>query len=99
MIDILKACRENMVLTIHSQNPQDIPLFLSVRLVEENNKDKDTTHNEDSAVQSESGFNNPIEFLTRYEKNAADLANEFEDNMVRFQGSYILRCREIDVNK
>ena len=65
-------------------NPQDIPFFLSVRLVDENNNKEQDTENTESRVQNESEMSNPVDFLTRYEKNAADLANEFEDNMVRF---------------
>lgn len=67
-------------------NPQDIPFFLSVRLVDENHNEEETEQNDEAKEggPNESSVANPVEFLTRYEQNAADLANEFEDNMVRF---------------
>lgn len=88
-------------------NPQDIPFFLSVRLVDENNANDNDGGNQDQGHDQEgdgegdgdgegnatlqmdgdesSVVINPSELLTRYEKNAADLANEFVENIVRFE--------------
>lgn len=56
-------------------NPQDIPFFLSTRLV-----DEETTEE----VPDLSSVGNPVQHLTDYEKNAAKLVATFEDRMVRF---------------
>jgi hypothetical protein len=54
--------------------------------VDENHNEEETEQNDEAKEggPNELSVANPVEFLTRYEKNAADLANEFEDNMVRF---------------
>lgn len=59
-------------------NPQDIPFFLSVRLIDGN--DEKNTNDE---IKSDSA-KNPVVLLNKYEKEAADLANHFEENMIRF---------------
>ena len=70
------------------KNPQDIPVFLSVRLVDDSNKEQNSNTMEDS---EENGIGDDLEKmknsvarLTQYEKLAADLAKEFEQNMVRY---------------
>lgn len=56
-------------------NPQDIPFFLSVRLVD---------GNEEQKGEIESDCRNAFVVLNKYEKEAADLANQYEENMIRF---------------
>lgn len=53
-------------------NPQDIPFFLSTRLDDEKVKKED-----------DDGDITPQE-LSKYEQRAAQIAQDFEDNMVRF---------------
>ncbi|GFH58537.1 hypothetical protein CTEN210_15013 [Chaetoceros tenuissimus] len=64
-----------------TMNPQDIPFFLSVRLVDGANGEES---NADEFVISKSNTNSPQAILTKYEKDAAEVAREFEENMVRF---------------
>lgn len=64
-----------------TMNPQDIPFFLSVRLVDGANGEES---NADEVVISKSNTNSPQAILTKYEKDAAEVAREFEENMVRF---------------
>mmetsp|Transcript_4019 Transcript_4019/g.6114 ORF Transcript_4019/g.6114 Transcript_4019/m.6114 type:complete len:143 (+) Transcript_4019:100-528(+) len=64
-------------------NPQDIPMFLSVRLVDDGNTmDIESKVKEDRSAETDVG--NPSEVLTQYEEKSADLANEFEESMVRY---------------
>jgi len=68
-------------------NPQDIPFFLSVRLVDDANNDQDTKHKEEGdqdRTGESSDMNNAVAVLTQYEKNAAELATNFAENMVRY---------------
>jgi hypothetical protein len=66
-------------------NPADIPFFLSVRLVDEtyhdNKDDKDESNNIDD---QDRGVKDPVAVLERYEHCAAQLVNDFEENMIRF---------------
>lgn len=59
-------------------NPQDIPFFLSTRLSDANAeaKDLEETH--------PFGDEDPVQVVARYENRAAELAAEYEENMVRF---------------
>jgi hypothetical protein len=58
-------------------NPQDIPFFLSTRL--------EAPDNQDTGEESvEILCNDPIQQLAVYESKAAQLAAEFERNLVRF---------------
>eukprot|EP00980_Cylindrotheca_fusiformis_P023012 scaffold10054_cov140-Cylindrotheca_fusiformis.AAC.3 len=63
-------------------NAQDIPFFLSTRL--------ETTVGDDAATkpdEEEKGVNiegDPVQVLSRYENRAAALAQEYEDEMIRF---------------
>ncbi len=76
-------------------NPQDIPLFLSVRLVDDSHveqQEEDYEMENDDAERKISGgkrnteetVRNPAELLTQYEKKAADLANNFAETMIRY---------------
>jgi hypothetical protein len=60
-------------------NAQDIPFFLSTRL-EAPTTDEGQSISEPSLVQGE----NPVQVLSKYEMRAAQLAQEFDDEMVRF---------------
>jgi hypothetical protein len=60
-------------------NPQDIPFFLSTRLAPQDDKEKIMKREDDELVEGEA-----LEILTKYENRAAQLANEYEENMVRF---------------
>jgi hypothetical protein len=59
-------------------NPQDIPFFLSTRLAD--------AAGENAQVEPEDIFGNkdPVQVVARYENRAAQLAAEYEENMVRF---------------
>ena len=59
-------------------NPQDIPFFLSTRLAPQDDKEKLMKQEEDDPE------GDALEILTKYENRAAQLANEYEENMVRF---------------
>ena len=64
-------------------NPQDVPMFLSVRLVDDaNTVDNESKVKEESNAEKDIG--NPSEVLAMYEEKAADLANDFEESMVRY---------------
>jgi hypothetical protein len=73
-------------------NPQDIPFFLSTRLAEENkgsgeSTSKRTGDNEDgeeAAPEQVIAESDALQILTAYENRAAQIANEYEENMVRF---------------
>ena len=65
-----------------TMNPQDIPFFLSVRLVDGANGEESS--NADEVIIRKSNTNSPQTILTKYEKDAAEVAREFEENMVRF---------------
>ena len=62
-------------------NPQDIPFFLSTRL-----SDAATTteaaESKDTTLFAEN--DDPVQVVSRYENRAAELAAEYEENMVRF---------------
>jgi hypothetical protein len=61
-------------------NPQDIPFFLSTRL--ELPGDDSGGHTEDASTLNVKF--DPVERLTKFERNAAKLAAQYEENMVRF---------------
>lgn len=70
-------------------NPADIPFFLSVRLVDEINHDNGDDKNEDDSNNNnmddqDAGVKDPVAVLERYENCAAQLVNDFEENMIRF---------------
>ena len=68
-------------------NAQDVPFFLSTRLeTVPDNGDSDILASEESSTITEpmKGVADPIQHLARYEKHAADVAAEYEQNMVRF---------------
>ena len=69
-------------------NPSDIPLFLSVRIIDEvpttsegkvESKMDKSNSNDGNKNQS-----NPTEQVYQYERDAAIFAREFEESMVRF---------------
>eukprot|EP00527_Entomoneis_sp_CCMP2396_P005979 CAMPEP_0198140716 /NCGR_PEP_ID=MMETSP1443-20131203/3838_1 /TAXON_ID=186043 /ORGANISM="Entomoneis sp., Strain CCMP2396" /LENGTH=139 /DNA_ID=CAMNT_0043803235 /DNA_START=149 /DNA_END=568 /DNA_ORIENTATION=- len=62
-------------------NAQDIPFFLSTRL-----ETPAADGGEESAISGtvEISVEDPVQHLTKYERQAADLAAEYEQNMVRF---------------
>lgn len=55
-------------------NAQDIPFFLSTRLAD----------TEEKVSEDIFGNKDPVQLVARYENRAAELANEYEENMVRF---------------
>ena len=71
-------------------NPQDVPFFLSTRLVDA----AATTTTTDTAKKSDQPSSippeefvihgDPVEVLSKYELRAAQLAREYEDDMDRF---------------
>lgn len=68
-------------------NPADIPFFLSVRLVDDTNHDNGNEKDDDGSTSMDDqdvGVKDPVAVLERYEKCAAQLVNDFEDNMIRF---------------
>mmetsp|Transcript_15385 Transcript_15385/g.23009 ORF Transcript_15385/g.23009 Transcript_15385/m.23009 type:complete len:145 (+) Transcript_15385:210-644(+) len=65
-----------------TMNPQDIPFFLSVRLLDDTNASELEKMQDGGEADVE--MKNPVAFLTKYEKDAADLANHFEETMNRF---------------
>jgi hypothetical protein len=63
-------------------NAADIPFFLSTRLA-----DATVGPGAENIVQEETNFfgnNDPVQVMTRYENQAAELASEYEENMIRF---------------
>ena len=72
-------------------NAQDVPFFLSTRLetVPDSSSNGDDTTMPDidettSSAELLKGVTDPVQHLAKYEKQAADLAAEYEQNMVRF---------------
>lgn len=71
-------------------NPQDIPFFLSTRLAEENKGNGETTtkrkgdDSEEEVPEEVIAESDALQILTAYENRAAQIANEYEENMVRF---------------
>ncbi|KAL7563431.1 hypothetical protein ACA910_016527 [Epithemia clementina (nom. ined.)] len=69
-------------------NAQDVPFFLSTRL--ETVPDTTTTSDsqnmaeETSTLELLKGIRDPIQHLAKYEKQAAEVAAEYEQNMVRY---------------
>jgi hypothetical protein len=61
-------------------NPQDIPFFLSTRL----ETPASDSHGKEDKDEPTSFVGDPVLQLSTYENNAARLAAEYEDNMVRF---------------
>jgi hypothetical protein len=59
-------------------NPQDIPFFLSTRL------EADDAPDEAKDVLLLDLPGDPIQHLAAFERNAAKLASEFEESIVRF---------------
>ena len=64
-------------------NPQDIPFFLSTRLAPHEDKEK-LVKQENDEREDDIGLSDALQILTKYENRAAQLANEYEENMVRF---------------
>jgi hypothetical protein len=62
-------------------NPQDIPFFLSTRLADANAEASKESSSEEAHPF---GDEDPVKVVARYENRAAELAAEYEDNMVRF---------------
>jgi hypothetical protein len=71
-------------------NPQDIPFFLSTRLAEENKGNGETTtkrkgdDSEEEVPEEVIAESDALQILRAYENRAAQIANEYEENMVRF---------------
>jgi len=67
-------------------DPSHIPFFLSVRIVDNDITEEKAIENEGEENMNESfyTFKKPVETVHRYEKDAAEFAREFEENMVRF---------------
>lgn len=62
-------------------NPADVPFFLSTRLADAGA----VAENEATEEKSTFGSNqDPVQVMARYENRAAELASEYEENMVRF---------------
>lgn len=61
-------------------NAQDIPFFLSTRL--ETSTPDDAINEEDDTGLTIQG--DPVQILANFENRAAALAQEYEDEMVRF---------------
>ena len=62
-------------------NAQDIPFFLSTRLETPAMEESAATK---AAAEKEKDAGDPIQLLAKYENRAAQLAAEYEENMVRF---------------
>lgn len=62
-------------------NAQDIPFFLSTRL---ESAPADETETTKAAAEKEKEAGDPTQLLAQYENRAARLAQEYEENMVRF---------------
>ncbi len=67
-------------------NPQDIPFFLSTRIEMSADNRNDNTNNptEDSSHAKYEINRDPVQLLAAYENNAARIASEYEENMIRF---------------
>jgi len=66
-------------------NAQDIPFFLSTRLETSNVDERSKSKKKDPASESEPVIpGEPVQVLSQYEKRASELAQEYEDDMVRF---------------
>uniref|UniRef100_A0A7S2VCW6 Uncharacterized protein n=1 Tax=Entomoneis paludosa TaxID=265537 RepID=A0A7S2VCW6_9STRA len=65
-------------------NAQDIPFFLSTRLETPAVESGEDDENGASAAMVELSVTDPVQHLAKYEKQAAELAAEYEQNMVRF---------------
>lgn len=65
-------------------NPQDIPLFLSVRLVDESKRENEKDEKEAVGGKDGDTSSDPVKFLNEYEKRAAIMANKFAESMVRY---------------
>lgn len=73
-------------------NPQDIPFFLSTKLdssmVDEKTMTTSSQNKKTSTISSSSKefevVGDPIHVLSQYENRAAELAQEYEEEMVRF---------------
>ena len=78
-------------------NPQDIPFFLSTKLDssadEKNSITKSSSSNKsateidgkkDTTVEDLLALGDPVQILSKYEDRAAQLAQEYEDEMIRF---------------
>ena len=70
-------------------NPQDIPFFLSTKLDSSASDERTPTSSsnrkkKDSTVQDLLALGDPVQVLSKYEEQAAKLAQEYEEEMVRF---------------
>jgi hypothetical protein len=70
-------------------NPQDIPFFLSTKLDSAGSDDRTSSttssrKKKDSTVQDLLALGDPAKVLSKYEDQSAKLAQEYEEEMVRF---------------
>jgi hypothetical protein len=66
-------------------NAQDIPFFLSTRLETSNADDRSKSKKKGQSSEVEPEIpGDPVHVLSKYEKRASELAQEYEDDMVRF---------------
>jgi hypothetical protein len=71
-------------------NPQDIPFFLSTKLDSAASDDRASSatsssrKKKDSTVQDLLALGDPAKVLSKYEDQSAKLAQEYEEEMVRF---------------
>ena len=74
-------------------NPSDVPIFLSVRIVDteitasstgENTSEISNIINEQHTGKNDTALRSSTEHVYQYERDAAKFAREFEDNMIRF---------------
>jgi hypothetical protein len=68
-------------------NAQDIPFFLSTRLDMAASEEAASSSSSSSKGTTEEEFSikgDPVKVLANYENRAAELAHEYEENMVRF---------------
>lgn len=64
-------------------NPQDIPFFLSTRL--EMSSDNNNNNPSEDAPSAKLEINgDPVQLLAAYENKAAQIASEYEENMIRY---------------
>ena len=69
-------------------NPADVPLFLSVRIVDEeinaDSKLEGGAYGGNMTKNENRNKRNPVDHIYQYEQDSAKFAREFEENMVRF---------------
>lgn len=68
-------------------NAQDIPFFLSTRLETSTADEKTASQKKQQEQSSQEGFvikGDPAQVLSKYENRAAELAQEYEEDLIRF---------------